>query len=67
MLFFITITHIDNVILYYNDTYRQCYSLFFITMIHYNRQCYIFITMIHIDNVILYYNDTYRQCYSLLQ
>ena len=51
MLFFITMIHIDNVILYYNDTYRQCY----------------FITMIHIDNVILYYNDTYRQCYSLLQ
>ena len=53
MLFFITMIHIDNVILYYNDTYRQCYC--------------IFITMIHIDNVILYYNDTYRQCYSLLQ
>ena len=52
MLFFITMIHIDNVILYYNDTYRrhvihdtyrQCYSL-------YND------TMIHIDNVILYYN-----------
>ena len=39
MLFFITMIHIDNVILYYNDTYidnvilyyndtyRQCYSL----------------------------------------
>ena len=25
MLFFITMIHIDNVILYYNDTYRQCY------------------------------------------
>ena len=46
MLFFITMIHIDNAILYYNDTYRQCY----ITMIHidnvilyYNdtyRQCY---------------------------
>ena len=47
MLFFITMTHIDNVILYYNDTYT--------TMLF-------FITMIHIDNVILYYNDTYRQC-----
>ena len=23
----ITMIHIDNVILYYNDTYRQCYSL----------------------------------------
>ena len=52
MLFFITMHIIDNAILYYNDTYRQCYY---------------FITMIHIDNVILYYNDTYRQCYSLLQ
>ena len=52
MLFFITMIHIDNVILYYNDTYM--------TMLF-------FITMIHIDNVILYYNDTYRQCYSLLQ
>ena len=52
MLFFITIIHIDNVNLYYNDTYRQCYSL-----------C----TMIHIDKVSLYYNDTSRQCYSLLQ
>ena len=51
MLFFITIIHIDNVILYYNDTYTMLF----------------FITMIHIDNVILYYNDTYRQCYSLLQ
>ena len=38
MLFYITVIHIDNVILYYNDTYRQCYSS---------------ITMIHIDNVIL--------------
>ena len=27
MLFFITMIHIDNVILYYNDTDRQCYSL----------------------------------------
>ena len=27
MLFFITMAHIDNAILYYNDTYRQCYSL----------------------------------------
>ena len=27
MLVFITITHIDKVSLYYNDTYRQCYSL----------------------------------------
>ena len=53
MLFFITMIHIDNVILYYNNTYIQCYS------------CYYF--MIHIDNVILYYNNTYRQCYSLLQ
>ena len=36
MLFFITMIHIDNVILYYNDTYRQCY-------LYYNdtyRQCY---------------------------
>ena len=46
MLFFITMTHIDNVILYYNNTYRQV----------------VFITMIHIYNVILYYNETYRQC-----
>ena len=61
MLFFITIIHIDNVILYYNDTYRQCYSLLQL----YNT---IFITITHIDNVILYYNDTYRrQSYSLLQ
>ena len=51
MLFFITIIHIDNVILYYNDTYTMLF----------------FITMIHIDNVILYYNNTYIQCYSLLQ
>ena len=63
MLVFITMIHIDNVILYYNDTYRQCYSLLkqhIYTMLF-------FITMIHIDNVNLYYNDTYRQCYSLLQ
>ena len=58
MLFFITMIHIDNVILYYNDTYRQCYSF----MIHMTM-----LFMIHIDNVILYYNDTYRQSYSLLQ
>ena len=51
MLIFITMIHIDNVIRYYNDTYRQ----FFITMIHID------------NNVSLYYNDTYRQCYSLLQ
>ena len=36
MLFFITMIHIDNVILYYNDTYRQCYSLLNDTY----RQCY---------------------------
>ena len=35
MLFFITMIHIDNVILYYNDTYRQC-ILYFDTY----RQCY---------------------------
>ena len=29
MLFFITMIHIDDkVILYYNDTYRQCYSYY---------------------------------------
>ena len=58
MLFFITMIHIDNVILYYNDTYRQCY--FIDNVILYYNDTYI-------DNVILYYNDTYRQCYSLLQ
>ena len=45
MLFFITMIHIDNVILYYNDTYRQCYSLLHIdnVILYYNvtyRQCY---------------------------
>ena len=42
MLFFITMIHIDNVILYYNDTYRQCYSLDNV-ILYYNdtyRQCY---------------------------
>ena len=44
MLFFITMIHIDNVILYYNDTYRQCYSLLLIdnVILYYNdtyRQC----------------------------
>ena len=53
MLFFITMIHIDNVILYYNNTYTMLF----------------FITMIHIDDIVtLYYNDTYRrQSYSLLQ
>ena len=44
MLFFITMIHIDNVILYYNDTYRQCYNVHIDNVIlYYNdtyRQCY---------------------------